>query len=99
VEAVKQGDEFARWLWLDSVRKLAVFIASSANGLSPEVVVLAGGMTQAGDLLMDPLRRFLDVYEFRPDGDQTSIRIARFGDMAGAIGAAVFAQRRTSREE
>ena len=93
VEAVKAGDEFAQWLWLDSVRKMAVFIASSANGLSPEAVVLAGGMTQAGELLMKPLQRFLDVYEFRPDGEQTEIRIARFGDMAGAIGAAVFAQR------
>ena len=99
VEAVQAGDDFARWLWLDSVRKLAVFIASSANGLSPEAVVLAGGMTQAGELLTRPLQRFLDVYEFRPDGVSTDIRLARFGDMAGAIGAAVFAQRRFQRKD
>jgi glucokinase len=96
---VQAGDDFAHWLWLDGVRKLAVFIASSANGLSPQAVVLAGGMTQAGELLTRPLRRFLDVYEFRPDGVSTDIRLARFGDMAGAIGAAVFAQRKFQRKD
>lgn len=89
VDAMRAGDPHAQWLWLDMVRKLAVFISSSANGLSPEVVCLAGGITQAGDELMRPLERFLDVYEFRPDGVRTQLRIARFGDMAGAIGAAV----------
>jgi glucokinase len=93
VAAMRSGDAFAQWLWLDMVRKLAVFIGSAANGLSPEVVCLAGGVTQAGESLMEPLERFLAVYEFRPDGVRTQLRIARFGDMAGAIGAAVMAFR------
>lgn len=91
--AMRSGDAFAQWLWLDMVRKLAVFIASAANGLSPEVVCLAGGVTQAGDSLREPLERLLEVYEFRPDGVRTQLRFARFGDMAGAIGAAVMAFR------
>jgi glucokinase len=93
VAAMRSGDAFAQWLWLDMVRKLAVFISSTANGFSPEVVCLAGGIPQAGDSLMEPLERFLEVLEFRPDGVRTQLRIARFGDMAGAIGAAVMAFR------
>jgi glucokinase len=93
VDAMRSGDPFAHWLWLDMMRKLAVFIGSAANGLSPEVVCLAGGLTQAGDELMRPLERFLDIYEFRPDGVRTQLRIARYGDRAGAIGAAVQALR------
>ncbi|NDC77331.1 MAG: ROK family protein [Chitinophagia bacterium] len=99
VAAMLSGDAFAQWLWLDMVRKLAVFIGSAANGLSPEVVCLAGGVTQAGDSLMEPLERFLEVYEFRPDGVRTQLRIARFGDMAGAIGAAVMAFRTAMPDE
>jgi len=85
-------DKFATWLWLDSVRKLALAIASLANSLSPEIVVLAGGITKAGDALFKPLQEFMDVYEFRPDNNKkTVIKQARFSDLSGAIGAAVFA--------
>lgn len=96
LEALGQGDVFAQWLWLDMMRKLAIFLSTLANGLSPEVVCLAGGMTQAADSLMRPLERFLDIYEFRPDGVRAQLRIAKFGDMAGAIGAAAMALKESS---
>ena len=88
LEAYKQGDCFAQWLWLDSVRKLAVGLCSLINTLSPELVVLGGGITQAEDDLMLPLAEFMTLYEWRPGGHATPIKIAQFGDMAGAIGAA-----------
>jgi glucokinase len=92
VNAYLGNDKFATWLWLDSVRKLALAIASLANSLSPEIVVLAGGITKAGDALFKPLQEFMDVYEFRPDNNKkTVIKQARFSDLSGAIGAAVFA--------
>ncbi|HEY8782496.1 MAG TPA: ROK family protein [Mucilaginibacter sp.] len=92
VNAYLENDVFATWLWLDSVRKLAIAIASLANSLSPEMVVLAGGITKAGDALFKPLQEFLDIYEFRPYGDKkTSVKQAKFRDLSGAIGAAVFA--------
>ncbi|MCW3114813.1 MAG: hypothetical protein JWR18_3209, partial [Segetibacter sp.] len=49
VKAYQQNEPFGTWLWLDMVRKLALTIASFANSLSPEIVVLAGGITQAGE--------------------------------------------------
>ncbi|HEX8038298.1 MAG TPA: ROK family protein, partial [Chryseosolibacter sp.] len=66
IEGYGRGEPFATWLWLDSVRKLAISIASSINLISPEVVIIGGGIGQAGEALMKPLKNFLDLYEWRP---------------------------------
>jgi glucokinase len=86
-----KGEPFATWVWLTSVRKLAIGIASAINVLSPNAVLLSGGMVQAKDALMKPLLRFLELYEWRPGGKQTPIQYARFSDNAGAVGAAGYA--------
>jgi glucokinase len=91
LEAYRSGDYFAQWIWLTSVRKLALGIASVINILSPECVILSGGITEAGNDLFEPLENFLSVYEWRPGNNKTQIIKAQFGDMAGAIGAACFA--------
>ncbi|MBK9013630.1 MAG: ROK family protein [Saprospiraceae bacterium] len=91
VAAYQRGDYFGTWLWLDSVQKLAVSICSLTNLLSPEVVVLGGGITKAGEALFQPLQSFVDLYEWRPSGKQVRIVQAQFGEFAGATGAAAFA--------
>jgi glucokinase len=91
LEDVKKGDHFAQWLWLSSVRKLSIAIASITNILSPEIIILGGGITEAGSLLFDPLQQFLSLYEWRAGGHKTTLVKAEFGDLSGAIGAAGFA--------
>lgn len=91
IDDYRRGEVFATWLWLDSVRKLAICLASAINLLSPEAVIIGGGIGQAGDALLKPLSEFLGHYEWRPGGKRTPILTARFSDMAGAIGAAAFA--------
>lgn len=91
LEAYRAGDFFAKWVWLTSVRKLAIAIASISNMISPECVILGGGITEAGSDLAEPLERFLSLYEWRPGGNKVEIVKAQFNDMAGAIGAACFA--------
>ncbi|CAH0996093.1 N-acetylglucosamine repressor [Emticicia aquatica] len=91
VKAYLANDTFATWLWLDSVKKLAITIVSLVNALSPEIVVLAGGITTANEALFRPLNEFIDLYEFRPKGKKTIIKQAKFTDLSGAIGAAAFA--------
>jgi len=91
VNSYRNGDHFATWVWLSSVRKLAVCIASTINILSPEAIILSGGIIQAKEALLNPLQDFVDLYEWRPGGKQTPIKFAHFSDRAGAIGAAGFA--------
>ncbi|WP_305952144.1 ROK family protein [Emticicia oligotrophica] len=91
VNAYHKNEPFATWLWLDSIRKLAIGIASLINALSPEIIVLAGGITTAGSALFEPLHAFIELFEFRPKGKTTLIKQAEFADLSGAIGAAAFA--------
>ena len=99
IDAYKKGDTFATWLWLSSVRKLAISIASYINILSPEAVIIGGGIAEAKDALIGPLETFLDLYEWRPGGKKTIVKLARFSDLAGAIGAAGFALSKTKRNK
>ena len=70
---------------------MSLGLASIANMISPEVIVLGGGITQAGNDLFDPLNVYMAQYEWRPGGNKIPIVKATYGDMAGAIGAACFA--------
>jgi glucokinase len=96
VEAHKKGNYWATHVWLDSVRKLSLAIASFVNALSPEMVVLAGGITLAEESLFEPLAQFMSIFEWRAGGKQTPIVQAHFGDMAGAMGAAGFALKKSA---
>lgn len=91
IQAMNDNEPEATEIWNKSVKALAVSISSISNILSPEKVVLAGGITRAGDLLMNPLRTFMDQFEWKPGGNQVKIALATFSDKAGAIGAAAFA--------
>lgn len=91
LEDVVKGDQRADAIWDLSVRKLAIGIASLTNVLSPELVILGGGITEAGALLFDRLAAYMAQYEWRAGGHSTRIVKAMYGDMAGAIGAAGFA--------
>lgn len=91
VDAYENGDMKAKTWWLESVRKLAAGLASLTNILSPEIIVLGGGITAgAGDSLLKPLSRFMSDFEWRPGGHQVKIATAKLGGYAGAIGAAYF---------
>lgn len=87
------GDEAAAVVWLDSVRALAAGIVSIGNAIDPELILLGGGIVQAGDALFEPLRGFLDLFEWRPGRRQMRIEAAALGDNAGAMGAAYYGMR------
>ena len=88
IDAYRTGDEFAREVWLKSVRALACAIASFINILDPEAIILGGGIAQAGDALFEPLRGELAKIEWRPAGHTARLLPAALGEWAGAIGAA-----------
>ncbi len=89
--AYDNGDMFAKEIWLRSVRHLAIGIASLTNILSPETVVIGGGIAEAGNVLLDPLNEYMEEFEWRTGGNKVEIVKAVYGDLAGTIGAASFA--------
>jgi len=91
VAAHLKGDEKATDVWLRSVYNLAAGITSIINAVDPEVIIIGGGIAQAGPALFDPLERFLETVEWRPQGHRVRIIPAALGDFAGTIGAAYYA--------
>ncbi len=82
------GDKAAQEIWEKSIRALAAAIASFINLFDPEIVLLGGGITRAGDALLVPLKEWINKFEWRPDGSATPIKLTTLGEMAGAYGAA-----------
>ncbi len=91
VEAHLAGDKDAGEVWLRSVFHLAAAIASFINAFDPEIVIIGGGIAQAGAALFDPLAKYLDVFEWRPMGHGVPVVSASLGEKAGAFGAAYHA--------
>jgi glucokinase len=91
VGAHLNGDPHATRIWLRSIFHLAAAIASFINAFDPEIVVIGGGIAQAGAALFDPLSEYLDRFEWRPMGVGVSIKVAALEEKAGAIGAAYYA--------
>ncbi len=92
LEAFRNGDAFAADVWLTSVKKLAIGMATLTNILSPEMIILGGGITEAGNDLFEPLEQYMSQYEWRTGGNKTEIVKAQYGDLSGAVGAACFAR-------
>ena len=86
----RAGDETAIAVWADAVQALAFAIAVSATLLAPEVVVVGGGLSLAGEQLLGPLRAAVPGYlSFVP---VPRITTATLGDRAGCLGAAILAR-------
>ncbi|MEE8115513.1 MAG: ROK family protein [Gemmatimonadales bacterium] len=86
-EAARDGDELALDVVRDTARVLGVGIATLVNILNPEIVVVAGGVTLAGDHLFAPLRAEVKRRAFRPAVDACRIVPGALPGTAGVYGA------------
>jgi glucokinase len=72
-------------------RRLGVGIANAINTFDPDVVVVGGGVSIAGELLLAPAREEAQRFTLTGVGTRTEIRRARYGSLAGVRGAALLA--------
>ena len=91
VSAYEEGDTFATYVWLHSVKRLAVALCSFINIVSPDIIILGGGIAHAGDDLFRPLDGFMNIFEWHHSGVRTPVVQAVFDEYSGAVGAASFA--------
>jgi len=87
-DAAREGDEFSKWVFVETGRWLGVGIGSMINMLNPEKVVLGGGMIAAGDVLFNSVRETAMSQCFDVPGKRVEIVPAGLGGDAGVIGAA-----------
>jgi glucokinase len=72
--------------------RLGAGLVGIVNALNPDVMVIGGGASRAGVLLLDPARRVVAERALRPSRETARIVPAAFGEEAGVVGAALFAR-------
>ncbi|MFQ5551702.1 MAG: ROK family protein [Gemmatimonadales bacterium] len=98
-QAAAQGDELALEVVRDTARFLGTGIANLVNVLNPEVFVICGGVTAAGDALFVPLREEVRRRAFRPAVESCRIVAGELTGTAGVYGAvAAFEHQRNTAE-
>ena len=94
--AARAGDETAREVLRQTADYLALGLANLISVLNPEMVVLGGGLMQAGDLLLDRIRRNALRWTQPVAAKLTRIEKTTLGEDAGLLGAAWLAWNRRS---
>lgn len=93
--AARSGDPVSRAAFAQIGRWLGIGLADMAQILDPEVLVVGGGVVEAGELLMGPTRHaFAEALAARAAIPVAEIRPAELGNTAGLVGAADLARRR-----
>ena len=88
--AAANGDRLALEVWDITGHYLALGISTAVVVTCPEAVFLFGGPTKAGDLLMNPLKKYLDKYML-PAMKDTKVMFSRLGEDAAILGASALA--------
>ena len=91
-EMAQDGDPVAIDAITEIGRRLGIGLVSLVNIFNPEVVVIGGGVSAAGDLLLDPARAIVRERALAPNRDVVRIELAAMGADAGMIGAALMAR-------
>ena len=85
-DAAAAGDVVAKDALETVYARMAEFCANLANAFDPEVIVLGGGVTKAGQVLIEGIRRHFGKYVFHAMADMPFV-LATLGNDAGAYGA------------
>ena len=91
VDGARQGDAVSRRCLRILGERLGVGIANAINLYDPLEVVIGGGVSNAGELLLEPASRVAFRHVLPGVGTKTRIRLARHGPRAGVLGAALIA--------
>lgn len=67
---------------------LGLALSHVGNAMNPEKIVIGGGVSNAGDILLEPVRKAFELYSFKRVRKSTKIHLATLGNDAGVIGAA-----------
>ncbi|BDI21732.1 ROK family protein [Herbiconiux sp. L3-i23] len=96
-KAAREGDPLAKSIWDETTELLAAAITDLVNILEPDLVVLGGGVTRAGDMLLDPVRAGVLADAMPPAAAAVRIELAQLGDTVGVVGAGAIALDHQSR--
>lgn len=91
-EAALEGDEIAREIYNLAGYYIGIAVSNVLASVGPRKVVIGGGVSQAGDLLLEPIRRTVKERVHIMPVEQVEIVTAELGINAGLIGSALWAR-------
>ncbi len=96
VRAAQAGDARARAGLAEVGRYLGIGIANMITVVTPDRVVIGGGVAAAGELLFGPIRSEIARRVTTTSVDEVTLVAAELGTLAGAIGAAIHGAERAA---
>ena len=87
-EEAQKGDAIALEVFEETGYYLGLCVTNLIDLLNPEMVVIGGGIAQAGDIILDPIRRTVTATAIRSLAKSCRIVPAELGDNAGIFGGA-----------
>ena len=91
-DAAKAGDPVALEVFDKYAHYLALAVNNVISFFDPDMIILGGGVSRAGDFLLNGVKDRLPEYLFYPTLKQPELRLASLGNDAGIIGAALLGQ-------
>ena len=92
LDLARKGDGAALEVLWEAGTWLGIGLATLVNVFDPEVIAMGGGVSEAGDLVLEPARRELRLRSCSPASDLVEIRGATLGAKSGMLGAAALAR-------
>lgn len=87
-EYATQGDRLADQVVTLAMDRLALALANVSVVLNPQVIVIGGGVSRAGEVLLDRVQQSFSRYALPRVLKGTTLRLAELGNEAGVVGTA-----------
>ena len=84
-EAATEGDEVAHYIFDFTGRILGLALANAVMFSSPEAIILFGGLTKAGDLILKPTREHMEANLIQVFQNKVKILISHLKESDAAI--------------
>jgi glucokinase len=88
--AARRGDQLAADIVAEAANYLGIGLANLVNIFNPELIVIGGGLSKMGNMLLKPARKVIKGRAFQLPAQTVSIVRARLGSNAGIVGAAAY---------
>jgi len=88
-QAARDGDPYCKQMWWDAGLMLGTALANIVNVLNPDRIILCGGVSKVGRLILDPAMHSFGSRAFKAPAQRTQVTISKFDERLGVVGAAL----------
>ena len=87
--AARKNEPFSKKIWADAGECLGAALSNLANIFNPDRVVLCGGVSKAGSLLLKPALQALQMRAFETPVKAMKVTVSKYDEKLGVVGAAL----------